>query len=62
MLIYCQHDGDTQPTSITVGADQTRLSTSALSLHGAPSDIENRLQGLAWQINQQALACPCDTA
>ena len=58
MLIYCQRDGDTPPTSITVGADQVRLDTSALALTGTPADIEQRLQALADQITQKAGLLP----
>ena len=58
MLIYCQRDGDTPPTSITVGAHQVRLDTSALALTGTPADIERRLQVLADQITQKAGILP----
>jgi 5-methylcytosine-specific restriction enzyme subunit McrC len=53
MLIYCQRDGDAPPTSITVGAHQVRLDTTALALAGTPADIERRLQALADQITQR---------
>ena len=36
MLIYCQRDGGTEPTAITVGAHHTRLDTSALASAGGP--------------------------
>ena len=62
MLIYCQRDGDAPPTSITVGAERTRLSTSAVPLDGPPHDIENRLEDLARQITKQAAAHTSDTA
>jgi 5-methylcytosine-specific restriction enzyme subunit McrC len=58
MLIYCQRDGDAPPTSITVGAHQTRLDTSALALTGTPADIEHRLQTLANQIIQKTRLLP----
>ena len=58
MLIYCQRDGDAPPTSITVGADQVRLDTSALALTGTPADIERRLQALADQVTQRT-GLPC---
>lgn len=58
MLIYCQRDGDAPPTSITVGAHQTRLDTSALALTGTPADIEHRVQTLANQIIQKTRLLP----
>jgi 5-methylcytosine-specific restriction enzyme subunit McrC len=58
MLIYCQRDGDAPPTSITVGAHQIRLDTSALALTGTPADIERHLHALADQITQRTGLCP----
>lgn len=54
MLIYCQRDGDAPPRAITVGADETRLDTWALTLNGSPPDIERRLREFADQIIKQA--------
>lgn len=56
MLIYCQRDGNAPPTAITVGAQQTRLDTWALTLSGSPADIESRLRDLASQIIERAAA------
>jgi 5-methylcytosine-specific restriction enzyme subunit McrC len=54
MLIYCQRDGNAPPTAITVGVQQTRLDTWALTLSGSPEDIERRLGHLAEQIIRRA--------
>jgi len=54
MLMYCQRDGEAPPRAITVGAHQTRLDTSALTLRGSPADIEHRLGDLADEIIERA--------